>query len=92
MRVAWAVARAVVFIAGLFFGLLFSATAGYYGGGGGPTVVRLTRVFVPLAMGLAAAPVWVLTARSKAGDRWTVGYVVAWSVFLGIGYLLVWIF
>lgn len=92
MGVASAVARAVVFTAGLFFGLLMSATAGYFGGGGGPSVVRLAVVFVPLAMGLAAVPAWVLAVKSEAGDRWTIGYLVAWLVYVGVSSLLVWIF
>ena len=89
---ASAVLRAVIFTAGLFFGLLMSATAAYFGGGGGPTGVRLARVLVPLAMALAAPSLWVLTARSDSRDRWTFGYLLAWLVFVCTGSVLVWIF
>jgi hypothetical protein len=92
LRVAATVLRAVIYSGGLFFGLLSSATAGYFRGGGGPMGVRLARVLVPLAMGLAAPSIWVLTARSESKDRWTLGYFLAWLLFICTGSVLVWIF
>jgi hypothetical protein len=92
LNVLSAVLRAVIFVAGMFLGLSMSATAGYFGGGGGPMVVRLARVFLPLTMALAAPSIWVLTARRESRDRWTFGYFLGWVVFLCIGSLLVWIF
>ena len=89
---ASAVLRAVIFAGGLFFGLSMSATAGYFGGGGGPTGVRLARVLVPLAMALAGPSIWVLTARSESRDRWAFGYLLSWLVFICTGSVLVWIF
>lgn len=91
-KMALAVLRPIVFVAGLFFGCLLAATAAYFGGGGGPTFVRLARIVVPLLIGLAAPIFWVLSVRTRAGSRWITGYIVAWLVLVGTSSVLIRIF
>jgi hypothetical protein len=85
-RLGLALLRAVVFLAGALFGLQMAATISYFGGGGLPTPLAYVFLLVPLALALAAPPCWYFAVRGKAGDRWTLAYAGAWTIFLGVIY------
>ncbi len=67
--------RGVLFVPAALLALLTAANVGYFGG---------NLVLVLLMVGLVPAAIvsWVLASGSKAGDRWTLGYVVAWFVVM----------
>jgi hypothetical protein len=48
--------------------------------------LALLRAVVFLALALAAPPCWYFALRGKAGDRWTLAYAGAWTIFLGVIY------
>jgi hypothetical protein len=92
VSVAWAVLRPLIFIPGFSFGMVFGVNAALFGGGGGPMMLRVASVLVPLLLCLGAPASWVLSAKTEAGDQWTMGYVVSWLVFIGTTVTLVKIF
>lgn len=85
------IVRAIVFPVGAVFGILFAMAFTSYPGGNAGVVNGLIVAYV-LGLGLTAPVCWYFAARAMSGDRWTVGYIVAWMLFFGGGFLLTLIF
>lgn len=77
-RVAWAVIRTLVFVAGMLFGYLSAAVVSSFGGS---AAVDFSGVFFGIGLMLAAPICWVAAVFTKARDRWTLAYVGAWGVY-----------
>jgi hypothetical protein len=76
-RTLLAVIRSVVFLLGLLFGLLYSMALGAASAG-----AQFVGVFGGLGLAIAAPLCWWAAARSKAGDRITLMYVLAWMLMI----------
>lgn len=74
-------ARTVVYVLGVMFGLSVAATADYFGG-------VLLIICVALALCVAAPVCWVLASRSAWRDRWTIGYAIIWISIIGASYVV----
>jgi hypothetical protein len=73
--------RTIVFLAGMFFGYMFGVLVLSFGGS---TATDFTRVFGAFGLMLAAPLCWFAAVRGKRGDLWTLGYIGAWTLFLGV--------
>ena len=67
--------RGFLFAPAALLALVTAANVGYFGG-------NLVLVILMVALIPAALVCWVLASEGDAGDRWTVGYVVAWGVVM----------
>lgn len=83
-RIVVAVARAVVYVAGMVFGFLVALVVGSFGGS---FTTDFFGVLFGLGLMLAAPICWVAAVKSSKGDRWTLGYIGGWGVFFLIGYV-----
>lgn len=83
-RIVVAVARTVVYVAGMVFGFLVALVVGSFGGS---FTTDFFGVFFGLGLMLAAPICWVAAVKSSKGDRWTLGYLGGWAVFFLIAYL-----
>jgi hypothetical protein len=80
VRLILAVARSLVFLAGIVGGLYFAAVVTFFGGS---AALDFIGVFGGLGLLLAAPICWVMAIRrSDRGDLWTLAYVGGWAVFL----------
>jgi hypothetical protein len=77
--------RTIVFLAGMFFGYSSAALVLSLGGS---AAADFTGVFGGFSLMLAAPLCWIAAVRGKKGDLWTLGYVGAWAVFIGIAMLI----
>ncbi len=83
-RILVAVARAVVYVAGMVLGFLVASIASSFGGS---FTTDFFGVFLGLGLMLAAPICWVAAIKSSKGDHWTLGYIGGWAVFFLIGYV-----
>ena len=67
------VARGSIFLTGGFCALILSAALAYSGSVPGPFVLAV------FSLSPASIVCWALTA-TKAGDKWTLGYLSAWVI------------
>lgn len=67
--------RGVLFVPAALLALVTAANVGYFG-------ANIVLVLLMAALIPAALVCWVAASGGKAGDRWTVGYVVAWLVVM----------
>ena len=67
------VARGCIFLAGAFFALILSAALAYSGSAPAPFALAV------FSLAPASLLCWALTA-TKAGDKWTVGYLTVWAI------------
>lgn len=81
----WIIAalRAMTYLAGTLFGLVFAATALM----GASAAFQFIFVFGGLGLALAAPLCWFAVARTRAGDRCTLGYLAGWGVLIAAAYL-----
>lgn len=77
--------RTIVFLAGMFFGYSSAAVVLSFGGS---TTTDFTGVFGGFGLMLAAPLCWIAAVRGNKGDLWTLGYVGAWTAFIGIVMLI----
>lgn len=90
-RTARAVGRGVVFVVGAVFGYLTATVLASYPGGGPQAVIYL-QIYSPLALAVMAPICWYFAVRGAAGDRWTIGYLLAWATWFAVLLLAVAIF
>ena len=76
-----------MFVAGALWGVASSLVSG-----GGPSWVAALSMLSTFGLALAAPVCWWFAVRGQAGDRWTLGYLVAWSVWFAVLILAVIIF
>ncbi|MDP9451909.1 MAG: hypothetical protein M3P97_00625 [Actinomycetota bacterium] len=81
MSVILGFVRTIVFLAGMFFGYMFGVLVLSFGGS---AATDFTGVFGGFGLMLAAPLCWIAAVRGRKGDPWTLGYVGAWAVFLGV--------
>ena len=60
--------------------------------GNEPVAVSQLKISGTLLLGLAGPVCWYLAAHAEAGDRWTLGYFLAWVGWFVFGSLAVAIF
>jgi hypothetical protein len=53
----------------------------------GPAAVRQFAIWSTLLLGLAGPVCWYLAAHTEVGDRWTLGYFLAWVGWFVLGSL-----
>lgn len=87
-RIVVAVVRPVVFLLGAGLGVTYALLLGSFPVAESP-VVRYGAILLVLALAFAAPVCWWLSHVSWARDWWTLGYVLAWAAFFGIGSLAV---
>lgn len=85
------IARGIVFILGGLFGLLFAMTSNSFPGGN-PRIVTDLILATLIGLALAAPVCWYFAVKGESGDRWTLGYVLAWVAWFGSAFLLALIF
>lgn len=81
-----ALARVLVFILGAAWGVLAAMLFAAFPGDA-PAAVSQFKIWSTLLLGLAGPVCWYRAAHTEAGDRWTLGYFlawVAWFAFEGI--------
>lgn len=78
-----AVIRSVVFIAGMVAGFGLGLVVLSFGGS---ATADFMGVFFGFGLMLAAPLCWIAAVRGKKRDSWTVGYVVAWFIFIVVFY------
>lgn len=88
LGVLLALGRSVVFVVGGIAGYLVAGVTGAFLITDNP-FLWYSAVLTPLALALAAPVCWYFTFRGKAGDRWMLGYVLAWVAFISANYLAV---
>lgn len=91
MIIARGIVRGVVFVIGGLFGLLLAMTSNSYPGGN-PRIVTDLILITVLGLALAAPVCWYFAVRGESGDRWTIGYVLAWVLWVGGAFLLTLVF
>ena len=79
--------RIYVYTIGAIFGYLTASMAISFGGSAAADFVG---VFGGLGLMIAAPLCWYAAARTRGGDLWTLGYVVAWCLFFGVSTLIGW--
>jgi hypothetical protein len=82
-RTLLAVIRSVVFLLGLLFGLLYSMVLGV-----ASAAAQFVGVFGGLGLAIAAPLCWWAATRTKAGDRITIMYFVAWMFMIAASSLV----
>ncbi|CAA9219840.1 MAG: hypothetical protein AVDCRST_MAG10-614 [uncultured Acidimicrobiales bacterium] len=85
-RGARAVGRIIVFILGTVWGVLAAMILTSYPVNG-PAAVRHFAIWSTLLLGLAGPVCWYLAAHTEVGDRWTLGYFLAWVGWFVLGSL-----
>ena len=83
-----ALARVVVFVLGTVWGMLAALLFAAFRGNA-PAAVSQFRIWGTLLLGLAGPVCWYLAAHSELGDRWTLGYFLAWVAWFVFGSLAV---
>lgn len=56
--------------------------------GGNPRIVTDLILVTVLGLALAAPVCWYFAVRGESGDRWTIGYVLAWVLWFSSAFLL----
>jgi hypothetical protein len=74
-------------VVGGAFGLLFAMASNSLPGGN-PRIVTDMIIATLLGLALAAPICWYFAVKGESGDRWTIGYVSAWAIWVGGGFLL----
>lgn len=82
------VVRPVVYLLGAGLGVAYALLLGSFPVAESP-VARYGLIVLVLVLAFAAPVCWWLSHVTEARDWWTLGYIVAWAAFFGIGYLLV---
>lgn len=85
IRVILATVRTIVFVVGMVSGFFSAAVVSSYGGS---ATVDFSGVFFGLGLMLAAPICWTAAVFTKARDRWTLVYVVAWGVYFLVAILI----
>ena len=78
-----ALIRSVVFIAGMVGGCAIALVVLSFGGSASTDFMG---VFFGFGLMLAAPRCWIAAVWHRKGDYWTLGYVGAWLVFVGLSY------
>lgn len=82
-RVARGVGRGIIFVFGAGFGILGAMVVGSWPGGA-PLLIVWLEILTLAGLALAAPVCWYFALHTEAGDRWTVGYVLAWATWLAV--------
>ncbi len=72
-----AVIRPLLFILGFFYGLLYASLFGL-----ASAAAQFVGVFGGLGLALAAPHCWLAAVRTRAGDRFTLMYFLAWVLMI----------
>lgn len=85
--VSLTIVRGIVFVSGGLFGLLFAMASNALPGGN-PRIVTDLIIATLLGLALAAPVCWYFAVKGESGDRWTIGYALAWVLWFGCAFLL----